>query len=449
MAEVIFNKLEKVYSNGFKAVHGIDLKIADGEFMVIVGPSGCAKSTTLRMLAGLETISGGEVRIGDKIVNNLAPKSRGIAMVFQNYALYPHMTVRENLAFGLKLSKLPKAQIDRQVEEAAKILELEELLDRLPRQLSGGQAQRVAVGRAIVKKPDVFLFDEPLSNLDAKLRASMRIRISDLHKQLKKSGKPATTVYVTHDQTEAMTMGDRICVMKLGHIMQVDTPDNLYHQPKNMFVAGFIGAPEMNIRPSQLVEHGGRLHLTLGDQRLPLNDRLQSKVETHKNQVDAAKAAFYPHFDIKAFWGYNALSVGDLFKSSFQQINLLPGLYLPIFDGGRLNANLQSVRTASNILIKQYNQAVLDAVRDVAISSSQLNDLNQQRALQQLKVTAAQTTTDSARAHYQRGLLSRYAAEEARRAVLAQQLLLLDIEAQRLSTDITLIKALGGGYRGQ
>ncbi|WP_256742690.1 ABC transporter ATP-binding protein, partial [Cronobacter sakazakii] len=179
MAEVIFNKLEKVYSNGFKAVHGIDLKIADGEFMVIVGPSGCAKSTTLRMLAGLETISGGEVRIGEKLVNNLAPKERGIAMVFQNYALYPHMTVRENLAFGLKLSKLPKEQINRQVDEAAKILELEELLDRLPRQLSGGQAQRVAVGRAIVKKPDVFLFDEPLSNLDAKLRASMRIRISD------------------------------------------------------------------------------------------------------------------------------------------------------------------------------------------------------------------------------------------------------------------------------
>ena len=212
MAEVIFNKLEKVYSNGFKAVHAIDLKIAEGEFMVIVGPSGCAKSTTLR-----------------------------IAMVFQNYALYPHMTVRENLAFGLKLSKLPKDQIESQVNEAAKILELEELLDRLPRQLSGGQAQRVAVGRAIVKKPDVFLFDEPLSNLDAKLRASMRIRISDLHKQLKKSGKPATTVYVTHDQTEAMTMGDRICVMKLGHIMQVDTPDNLYHKPRNMFVAGFIG----------------------------------------------------------------------------------------------------------------------------------------------------------------------------------------------------------------
>ncbi|KFK93273.1 MULTISPECIES: ABC transporter ATP-binding protein [unclassified Serratia (in: enterobacteria)] len=281
MAEVVFNNLEKVYTNGYKAVHGINLTIADGEFMVIVGPSGCAKSTTLRMLAGLETISGGEVRIGERVVNNLAPKSRGIAMVFQNYALYPHMTVKENLAFGLKLSKLPKEQIEAQVTEAAKILELEELLDRLPRQLSGGQAQRVAVGRAIVKKPDVFLFDEPLSNLDAKLRASMRIRISDLHKQLKKSGKPATTVYVTHDQTEAMTMGDRICVMKLGHIMQVDTPDNLYHFPKNMFVAGFIGAPEMNIKPSKLVEQDGKIGLTVGNYTLTLTPHQQAKVAGH------------------------------------------------------------------------------------------------------------------------------------------------------------------------
>lgn len=278
MAEVVFNNLQKVYTNGYKAVHGINLTIADGEFMVIVGPSGCAKSTTLRMLAGLETISGGEVRIGERVVNNLAPKARGIAMVFQNYALYPHMTVKENLAFGLKLSKLPKEKIEEQVNEAAKILELEELLDRLPRQLSGGQAQRVAVGRAIVKKPDVFLFDEPLSNLDAKLRASMRIRISDLHKQLKKSGKPATTVYVTHDQTEAMTMGDRICVMKLGHIMQVDTPDNLYHFPKNMFVAGFIGAPEMNIKPSKLVEKDGKIGLTVGNCTLTLNQHQQDKV---------------------------------------------------------------------------------------------------------------------------------------------------------------------------
>ncbi|MCW2475994.1 MULTISPECIES: ABC transporter ATP-binding protein [unclassified Symbiopectobacterium] len=284
MAEVTFNKLEKVYSNGFKAVHGIDLTIKDGEFMVIVGPSGCAKSTTLRMLAGLETISGGEVRIGERIVNNLVPKDRGIAMVFQNYALYPHMTVRENLAFGLKLAKLPKEKIDEQVNEAAKILELEDLMDRLPRQLSGGQAQRVAVGRAIVKKPDVFLFDEPLSNLDAKLRASMRIRISDLHKQLKKSGKPATSVYVTHDQTEAMTMGDRICVMKLGHIMQVDTPDNLYHYPKNMFVAGFIGAPEMNIKPSKLVERDGQVALTVGNSTLALNASQQERVKAYLGQ---------------------------------------------------------------------------------------------------------------------------------------------------------------------
>ena len=250
----------------------------------LIGFNGAGKTSLLRMLAGLETISGGEVRIGEKIVNNLAPKERGIAMVFQNYALYPHMTVRENLAFGLKLSKLPKAQIEAQVNEAAKILELDELLDRLPRQLSGGQAQRVAVGRAIVKKPDVFLFDEPLSNLDAKLRASMRIRISDLHKQLKKSGKPATTVYVTHDQTEAMTMGDRICVMKLGHIMQVDTPDNLYHKPKNMFVAGFIGAPEMNIRSSKLVNKEGRLNLSIGDEFMPLCDSLHQKLTGHENE---------------------------------------------------------------------------------------------------------------------------------------------------------------------
>ncbi len=270
MAQVQFKKLEKVYSNGFKAVHGIDLKIEDGEFLVIVGPSGCAKSTTLRMLAGLETVSGGEIIIGDRVVNNLEPKARGIAMVFQNYALYPHMTVEENLAFGLKLQKLDKAEIDERVKEAAAILEIEDLLDRLPRQLSGGQAQRVAVGRAIVKKPEVFLFDEPLSNLDAKLRASMRVRISDIHKHLKKSQHPATSVYVTHDQTEAMTMGDRICVMKLGEIMQVDTPENLYNNPVNMFVAGFIGAPEMNLHEVQLVEEGEELLVSVGGQKIRL-----------------------------------------------------------------------------------------------------------------------------------------------------------------------------------
>ncbi|SIQ48771.1 oligogalacturonide transport system ATP-binding protein [Aeromonas sp. RU39B] len=281
MAEVRFKKLEKVYSNGFKAVHGIDLTIRDGEFLVIVGPSGCAKSTTLRMLAGLENISGGEIQIGDRVVNNLPPKDRGIAMVFQNYALYPHMTVRENLAFGLKLQKLPKEEIERRVNDAAAILEIEELLERLPRQLSGGQAQRVAVGRAIVKKPDVFLFDEPLSNLDAKLRASMRVRISDIHRLLKKEKHPATAVYVTHDQTEAMTMGDRICVMKLGHIMQVDTPEELYNNPKNMFVAGFIGAPEMNLRPAKLVAEQDALFVDVEGQLLRLPEPKATNVKRH------------------------------------------------------------------------------------------------------------------------------------------------------------------------
>lgn len=287
MAEVKFNKLEKVYSNGFKAVKDIDLTIRDGEFLVIVGPSGCAKSTTLRMLAGLETITGGEVTIGGKTVNNLAPKDRGIAMVFQNYALYPHMTVKENLGFGLKLQKLPKNEIEQRVNEAAQVLEIEDLLDRLPRQLSGGQAQRVAVGRAIVKKPEVFLFDEPLSNLDAKLRASMRVRISDLHKHLKAENRPATAVYVTHDQTEAMTMGDRICVMKLGEIMQVDTPEELYNNPVNMFVAGFIGAPEMNLRDVVLEDDGERISINIEGQQLYLSDQKATNIRAHgyKNTV--------------------------------------------------------------------------------------------------------------------------------------------------------------------
>ncbi|MDB1125940.1 ABC transporter ATP-binding protein [Vibrio algarum] len=288
MAEVHFNKLEKTYSNGFQAVHGIDLKINDGEFLVIVGPSGCAKSTTLRMLAGLENITGGEVVIGGKVVNNLAPKDRGIAMVFQNYALYPHMTVKDNLGFGLKLQKLPKTEIDKRVNEAAVILEIEDLLDRLPRQLSGGQAQRVAVGRAIVKKPEVFLFDEPLSNLDAKLRASMRVRISDLHKHLKAENKPATAVYVTHDQTEAMTMGDRICVMKLGEIMQVDTPEELYNNPVNMFVAGFIGAPEMNLHDVVLGQEGEHeLSVIIDGQKLILPEHKANNVISngYKNTV--------------------------------------------------------------------------------------------------------------------------------------------------------------------
>ena len=265
MAEVIFNKLEKVYSNGFKAVHGIDLKIADGEFMVIVGPSGCAKSTTLRMLAGLETISGGEVRIGDKIVNNLAPKSRGIAMVFQNYALYPHMSVEENMAWGLKIRGMGKGHIEERVKEAARILELDGLLKRRPRELSGGQRQRVAMGRAIVRDPAVFLFDEPLSNLDAKLRVQMRLELQQLHRRLK-----TTSLYVTHDQVEAMTLAQRVMVMNKGVAEQIGTPVEVYEKPASRFVASFIGSPAMNLLEGRISSAGTHFELESG-MALPIN----------------------------------------------------------------------------------------------------------------------------------------------------------------------------------
>ncbi|MGL4651958.1 ABC transporter ATP-binding protein [Cetobacterium sp.] len=282
MAEVVLKKVEKQYPNGFKAVHGIDLDIKDGEFMVFVGPSGCAKSTTLRMVAGLEEITGGEIYIGEKLVNDLPPKDRGIAMVFQNYALYPHMTVYDNMAFGLKMAKVPKNEIDKRVKEAAEKLEITDLLDRKPKEMSGGQRQRVAVGRAIVRKPEVFLFDEPLSNLDAKLRVSMRVRITQLHKQLKEEGQNATMIYVTHDQVEAMTMGDRICVLNYGKIMQVDTPLNLYNSPKNKFVAGFIGSPAMNIVKASLISEGENtlVKLSTGD-KLVLPKEKAMKVKGH------------------------------------------------------------------------------------------------------------------------------------------------------------------------
>lgn len=284
MAEVVLKKIEKTYPNGFKAVHGIDLHIKDGEFMVFVGPSGCAKSTTLRMIAGLEEITGGELWIGDKMVNDIAPKDRGIAMVFQNYALYPHMNVYDNMAFGLKLQKMPKDEIDARVKEAAEMLELTPLLDRKPKEMSGGQRQRVAVGRAIVRHPDVFLFDEPLSNLDAKLRVHMRVKITQLHQQLKSQGKTATMVYVTHDQVEAMTMGDRICVLEFGRIMQVDTPLNLYNKPQNKFVAGFIGSPAMNLIEAELVEANGKLSAKMGDLTLELPESKAAKVKNYKGK---------------------------------------------------------------------------------------------------------------------------------------------------------------------
>ena len=254
MAEVVLDKVDKVYPGDVKAVDEFNLGIRDGEFLVLVGPSGCGKSTTLRMIAGLEEISDGTIAIGDRVVNDVPPKDRDIAMVFQNYALYPHMTVRDNMAFGLKLRKFPKKEIDERIEEAAKILHLSELLDRRPKALSGGQRQRVAVGRAIVRKPAVFLFDEPLSNLDAKLRVQMRVEISRLHGQL-----GTTMIYVTHDQVEAMTMGQRIVVMKDGLIQQVADPLTLYDNPANRFVAGFIGTPPMNFIEGTISAEGESL----------------------------------------------------------------------------------------------------------------------------------------------------------------------------------------------
>ena len=252
MASVELSKVSKLFDHNVKAVDAVDILIKDKEFVVLVGPSGCGKSTTLRMIAGLEEISSGEIKIGDRIVNSVAPKDRDIAMVFQNYALYPHMTVYENMAFGLKLRKFPKAEIETRVRDAAEILGIASLLQRKPKALSGGQRQRVAVGRAIVRKPQVFLFDEPLSNLDAKLRIQMRTEISKLHSRLE-----TTMIYVTHDQVEAMTMGDRIVVMRDGRIQQIDTPLNLYHHPQNKFVAGFIGSPAMNFIEGELIRENG------------------------------------------------------------------------------------------------------------------------------------------------------------------------------------------------
>ena len=265
MASLSLKNVCKVYPNGFEAVKDFNLEIADQEFIIFVGPSGCGKSTTLRMIAGLEDISSGELKIGDRVVNDVEPKDRDIAMVFQNYALYPHMSVYDNMAFGLKLRKVPKDQIDKMVKEAAKILDLTPLLDRKPKALSGGQRQRVAMGRAIVRNPKVFLMDEPLSNLDAKLRVQMRIEIAKLHQRL-----GTTIIYVTHDQTEAMTLGTRIVVMKDGVIQQVDTPQNLYEKPQNLFVAGFMGSPQMNFLDAVVRVNGNAVTLEVAGQSIPL-----------------------------------------------------------------------------------------------------------------------------------------------------------------------------------
>ncbi len=267
MAQIVLDDVDKVYSGGVKAVDDLRLDINDGEFMVFVGPSGCGKSTALRMIAGLEDITEGTIAIGDQVVNHLAPKDRDIAMVFQNYALYPHMTVEQNLAFGLQLRKTPKDEIKRRVNEAAEMLGLEQFLKRKPAALSGGQRQRVAMGRAIVREPQAFLMDEPLSNLDAKLRVSMRASLHQLHERL-----GVTTVYVTHDQIEAMTLGDRVAVLRDGQLQQVDTPQNLFDHPINLFVAGFIGSPAMNFVSARLVRDNG-VAACFADYRLPVPEQ--------------------------------------------------------------------------------------------------------------------------------------------------------------------------------
>lgn len=272
MSSLKIKHVEKIYDNGFKAIPDFNLEIEDKEFIIFVGPSGCGKTTMLRMIAGLETISGGELYIGDRLVNEVEPKDRDIAMVFQNYALYPHMTVYDNMAFSQKLKKFDKKLIDEKVHNAAKILEIEHLLDRKPGQLSGGQRQRVAMGRAIVRNPKVFLMDEPLSNLDAKLRAQMRVELKRLHRNL-----GATIIYVTHDQVEAMTLGTRIVVINHGEIMQVDTPKNLYDNPENLFVATFIGSPQMNIIRAKVVRNGEICELQFGDASISLPEN-KSKV---------------------------------------------------------------------------------------------------------------------------------------------------------------------------
>jgi multiple sugar transport system ATP-binding protein len=277
MAQVSLRNLVKHFDSHTQAVRGINLDIADKEFVVLVGPSGCGKSTTLRMIAGLEDVTGGEIRVDGEVVNDVPPKDRDMAMVFQNYALYPHMTVYENMSFGLRLKRFPKDEIDRRVQEAARILDITDLLKRKPRQLSGGQRQRVAMGRAIVRNPKVFLFDEPLSNLDAKLRVQMRTEIKRVHQKVK-----TTTVYVTHDQVEAMTLADRVVVMNGGMIDQVGTPHDLYHRPRTRFVAGFIGSPAMNFLPCRLERNGSGLLVRLSEQlALPVPADRTARYEGH------------------------------------------------------------------------------------------------------------------------------------------------------------------------
>jgi len=305
MAKVILKKVSKVFPNGIKAVSNLNLEVEDREFMVLVGPSGCGKTTTLRMIAGLEEVTEGEIYIDDRMVNTLAPKDRNVAMVFQNYALYPHMTVFENMAFGLKLRRYPKSEIMHRVKETASILGIKHLLDRLPSELAGGERQRVALGRAIVRKPLAFLFDEPLSNLDAKLRVQMRTEIRKLHMRLQ-----TTIIYVTHDQVEAMTMGDRIAVIKDGILQQIADPINLYEHPKNKFVAGFIGSPSMNFMQGKIIKKENRLYFDEGKFKVKIVDDMYPKLN--------------PYLDKEIIFGIRAEDIYDkLFVSEVAPENIV------------------------------------------------------------------------------------------------------------------------------
>jgi multiple sugar transport system ATP-binding protein len=311
MAKITFDGVTKRYPDGYEAVKDMDLEIEDGEFMILVGPSGCGKSTALRMVAGLEDISEGELTIGDEVVNQKAPRDRDIAMVFQNYALYPHMTVRDNMGFALKLHGVDKAEVNKRVEEAAKILDLTEHLDRKPANLSGGQRQRVAMGRAIVRDPSAYLMDEPLSNLDAKLRVQMRTEVSRIQNRT-----DTTTIYVTHDQTEAMTLGDRVAVMRAGVLQQVDTPMELYNRPKNLFVAGFIGSPAMNFMPATI--EGDVVKLPMVEVRLP--EELRGELGQREGSRDLIAGIRPENFDDAALLGDDALQRGATFKAKIDLI---------------------------------------------------------------------------------------------------------------------------------
>ena len=318
MATLKLKDVKKIYDGGVEAVHAFNLDVADKEFIVLVGPSGCGKSTTLRMIAGLEEISEGEFYIGDTLMNDVEPKDRDIAMVFQSYALYPHMTVYENMAFALKLRKLPKDEIDRRVREAAEILDITQYLDRKPKALSGGQRQRVAIGRAIVREPKVFLMDEPLSNLDAKLRNQMRAEIIKLRQRI-----DTTFIYVTHDQTEAMTLGDRIVIMRDGWIMQIGTPQEVFDHPANMFVAGFIGMPQMNFFDGELLKEGDGYCLEINGVRVVLSDRIQKALAGKNTPAGKVVAGCRPeHISVKPAGPHTIKATVDVSEMMGSEIHL-------------------------------------------------------------------------------------------------------------------------------